>query len=206
VKPLPTSSSRRAAVPRAPTNRNAGTEGPEELIVNLRAFDCVTFVENAIVLARLIHAGKTHFADYLAPWRGFGTAWPPGRVRIPPPLLTDWLFDNGRKESSGTSPFARRVSFQKSFHQLTDRARESRAEGSETFRRLRLVEGICSRRLHSSIPKADLTGIEHRIADGTSSRSATDEQGIDVSHTGLAVASGKRSASCMHRPRRKRLS
>ncbi|PJC76299.1 MAG: DUF1460 domain-containing protein, partial [Syntrophobacterales bacterium CG_4_8_14_3_um_filter_58_8] len=41
-------------------------EGPEELVINLRAFDCVTFVENAVVLAGLIRAGKTAFGDYTA--------------------------------------------------------------------------------------------------------------------------------------------
>ena len=41
-------------------------ECPECLVVNLRAFDCVTLVENALVLAGLIRAGRTDFAAYLA--------------------------------------------------------------------------------------------------------------------------------------------
>ena len=47
----------------------AGTleqKGPERLVVNLRAFDCVTFVENAVVLAGMIRAGKTALGDYTA--------------------------------------------------------------------------------------------------------------------------------------------
>ena len=36
----------------------------EELVVNLRGFDCVTFVENSLTFARCLKNGKTSFEDY----------------------------------------------------------------------------------------------------------------------------------------------
>jgi hypothetical protein len=168
-------------------------EGPEELVVNLRAFDCVTFVENAVVLAGLIRAGKTGFADYLAALeriryrRGRCDAYP-SRLHY----FTDWLCDNGRKglvrditlELGG-------VPFRKAFHSLTDRREDHPGlKDPVAFRRLRLIEGICSRRAHSYIPKADLARRERRIAGGDIIAITTDETGIDVTHAGLAVRLG----------------
>ncbi len=169
-------------------------EGPEELVVNLRAFDCVTFVENAIVLASLIKAGRTEFADYLAALERI--RYRRGRCDGYPSRLhyfTDWLYDNGRKglvrditlELGG-------VPFRKSFHALTDR-REDRPglKVPDAFRRLRVIEGFCSRRTHSYIPKADLARREHLIAGGDIIAITTDKTGIDVTHAGIAVRLGE---------------
>ncbi len=168
-------------------------EGPEELVVNLRAFDCVTFVENAIVLAGLIRAGKIDFADYLAALERI--RYRRGRCDGYPSRLhyfTDWLYDNGRKglirditrEIGG-------VPFRKAIHSLTDRREDHPGlKDPEAFRRLRLIEGICSRRTHSYIPKADFAGREKRIAGGDIIAITTDETGIDVAHAGLAVRLG----------------
>ena len=79
----------------------AGTlerEGPEELVVNLRAFDCVTFIESVVVMACLIRTGKTDFADYVSSlerirYRGGRCEGYPSRLHY----FTDWLHDNGRK-------------------------------------------------------------------------------------------------------------
>ena len=124
-------------------------EGPEELVVNLRAFDCVTFVENAIVLAGLIRAGKTGFADYLAALERI--RYRRGRLDGYASRLhyfTDWLYDNGRKGIvRDVTRAIGGVPFRKAFHYLTDRREDHPAlKDPATFRRLRLIEGTCSRR------------------------------------------------------------
>ncbi|MHB8908112.1 MAG: N-acetylmuramoyl-L-alanine amidase-like domain-containing protein [Syntrophales bacterium] len=170
------------------------SEGPEELVVDLRAFDCVTFVENAVVLAGLIAAGKTGFTDYLAALERI--RYRRGRCDGYPSRLhyfTDWLYDNGRKglvrditrEIGG-------VPFRKALHSLTDRREDHPAlKDPGAFRRLRSIEGICSRRTHSYIPKADFAGREERITGGDIVAITTDETGIDVTHAGLAVRLGQ---------------
>ena len=169
-------------------------EGPEELVVNLRAFDCVTFVENAIVLAGLIRAGKTGFADYLAALER--VRYRRGRLDGYASRLhyfTDWLHDNGRKRIvRDVTRSIGGVPFRKAFHYLSDRREDHPAlKDPATFRRLRLIEGTCSRRPRFYIPKADLTETENRIADGDIIAITTDEKGIDVSHAGLAVRRGE---------------
>jgi hypothetical protein len=169
-------------------------EGPEELVVNLRAFDCVTFVENAIVLAGLIRAGKTGFDGYLTALERI--RYRHGRLDGYASRLhyfTDWLYDNGRKGIvRDVTRAIGGVPFRKAFYYLTDRREDHTAlKDPATFRRMRLIEGICSRRSHFSIPKADLPGTEDGIAGGDIIAITTDEKGIDVSHAGLAVRLGE---------------
>jgi hypothetical protein len=165
-------------------------EGAEELVINLRAFDCMTLVENAIVLASLIRAGKTDFADFPAAlerirYRGGERSGYPSRLHY----FTDWLLDNGRKRmvlditrELGGIPFRKR------FHAITDRRKEHPALDSEAaFCRMRSVETACSRRIHHVIPKAGLKKIENRIGEGDIIAITTDAAGIDVSHMGIAV-------------------
>jgi len=165
-------------------------EGPEELVINLRAFDCVTFVENVIVLAGLIRAGKTGFADFAAAlerirYRGGHRNGYPSRLHY----FTDWLWDNGRRgivrditrELGG-------IPFRKPFHALTDRREEHPAlKDAAVLRRMRIVEAACSRRMQCHIVKADLNQVAEGIADGDIIAITTDEKGLDVSHTGIAV-------------------
>ena len=163
-------------------------EGSEELVVNLRAFDCVTFVENAVVLAGLIRCGKTSFADFTAALdqiryrRGRCDGYA-SRLHY----FTDWIYDNGRKglvrditrEIGG-------IPFRKTFHCLTDRREDHPGlKDPLAFRRLRIIEGTCSRRPLFFIPKASLERAGDGITDGDIIAMTTDERGLDVSHTGL---------------------
>jgi hypothetical protein len=165
-------------------------EGAEELVVNLRAFDCVTFVENTIVLTGMIRAGKTGFADFTAAlerirYRGGRRRGYPSRLHY----FTDWLRDNGRKgmvrditAEIGGSPF------RKQLHALTDHREEHPAlKDAIAFGRMRIVEAACSRRTQCLIAKADLNRAAEGIADGDIVAITTDEKGLDVSHTGFAV-------------------
>jgi hypothetical protein len=171
----------------------AGTlqrEETEELVINLRAFDCVTFVENAVVLAGLIRAGKTRFADFAAAlerirYRDGCRMGYPSRLHY----FTDWLRDNGRKGI--VRDITRKlggIPFRKPFHAITDRREDHPAlKDAAAFRRMRTVEAACSRRTQCYIAKADLTQAADGIADGDIIAITTDEKGLDVSHAGLAV-------------------
>lgn len=164
--------------------------GAEELVVNLRAFDCVTFVESTLVLAEMIRAGKSKFADFAAGlerirYRGGRRRGYPSRLHY----FVDWLRDNGRKgivrditAEMGGSPF------RKQLHALTDRREEHPAlEGASAFRRMRTIEAACSRRMQSHIAKADLNRCAEGIADGDIIAVTTEEKGLDVSHMGFAA-------------------
>jgi len=184
----------------------AGTlerEGPEELVINLRAFDCVTYIESVVVMACLIRTGKTDFADYVAfleriRYRGGRCDGYPSRLHY----FTDWLHDNGRKgivrditaESGG-------IPYRKALHELTDRrADHPPLRDMAAFRRMRIVEAACSRRTLHYFPTAVLKKIEKQIEKGDIVAIATDEEGIDVIHAGFAVH-GRRGLYLLHASR-----
>lgn len=171
----------------------AGTlerEGPEQLVVNLRAFDCVTFVETTVALARMIRSGKSAFGDYTAAlerirYRGGRRDGYPSRLHY----FSEWLRDNGRKgivrditRDLGGTPS------RKAFHELTDqREKHPPLRDLAAFRQMRAVEAGCSRRTLYSLPKTDFPEMEKRIENGDILAVTTDADGIDVSHTGIAV-------------------
>ena len=162
----------------------------EELVINLRAFDCVTFVENAIVLAAMIRAGKTDFADFAAAlerirYRGGRRRGYPSRLHY----FTDWLRDNERKGILRDITAAiGGIPFRKQFHALTDHREEHPAlKDAVAFGRMRIIEAACSRRPQCHIAKADLIRAVEGIADGDIIAITTDEKGLDVSHAGFAV-------------------
>lgn len=168
--------------------------GPEELVVNLRGFDCVTFVENAVVLAGLIRAGKTAFADYTAAlerirYRQGCRDGYPSRLHY----FTEWLYDGGRKGFvRNVTPTIGGVPFPKALHQITDRRTDHPPlKDGAVFRRMRILEGIASRRLLHFVPKSNLAAVEERIRGGDLVAITTDEAGIDVSHVGIAVRTRK---------------
>lgn len=169
-------------------------EGPEALVVNLRAFDCVTLVENAVVLANLIRRGVTDFNAYLAALariryrRGCCDGYP-SRLHY----FTDWLHDNGRK---GLVQDITRdlggVPYPKVFHTLTDRRHALPGlKSPASFRRMRILEGYCSRRPCYFIPKFDWRQATPKIREGDLIALTTAERGIDVSHVGIAIRAGE---------------
>ena len=85
------------------------------------------------------------------------------------------------------------IPLRKTFHWLTDRREDYPGlKDPKAFRRMRIIEGTCSRRPLFFIPKASLEAAGDRIADGDIIAMTTDERGLDVSHTGFAVRSGGR--------------
>ncbi len=169
-------------------------KGPEELVVNLRAFDCVTLVENAVVLAGMIRSGRTAFDDYAAAlerirYRRGRCAGYPSRLHY----FTDWLHDGKRKGMVGdlTAEMGG-VPYRRDLCGLTDRRSDHPPlSDAAVFRRMRTLEGIASRRLLHHIPKAAMDKALRLIQDGDLIAITTDEAGFDVGHVGIAVRTGK---------------
>jgi hypothetical protein len=164
--------------------------GPERLVINLRAFDCVTFVENAVVLAALIREGKTTFKDYAEAlerirYRHGRPDGYPSRLHY----FTDWMWDNERKglvrditSEIGGTPFTG------SLHAVTDlREKCPQLKEADTFRRMRIMEAASSRRTKYHILKADLRRVEKKITDGDIIAITAEQEGLDVCHVGIAV-------------------
>ena len=171
-------------------NNTLETEDEETLIINLREFDCFTFVENVVVLARLINEDKYAFEDYAAALE---------RIRYRDGLLkgyssrlhyfSDWIFDNEKKRivkditgEIGGKPFHKEINFM-----TTHRGNYCWLNNDKSYREMRVVEKNLSGRSLYHIQKAELRRLENAIEDGDLIAATTGIEGLDVVHVGLAV-------------------
>jgi hypothetical protein len=166
------------------------TEGRETLVINLRQFDCFTFVENVVVLAQLVEAGKTTFESFVKHMK---------RIRYREGLLrgyasrlhyfSDWLQDNEKKgivkditaEIGGSSCL-------KEIHFMTRHPENYPGLKINTsYREMLDVEKRLSKRTLYHIPKIELRQVEEKIMDGDLIGITTGIEGLDVTHVGFAL-------------------
>jgi hypothetical protein len=171
----------------------AGTlekEGPEKLVINLRQFDCYTFMENMIALTRLLPSGRLsleRFQETLTSIR-----YRRGRLDGYASRLhyfTDWLFDNHRKGIvRNITPTLDGQLFSKKIDFMTSHPDQYPALSDyDVFRQMLAVEKRIRVRKVYGIPKASVGRIEDRIAAGDVIAVTTRTEGLDVVHVGIAV-------------------
>ncbi len=164
--------------------------GPERLIVQWKAFDCVTLVETAVALAATAAAARPDFACFASRLRAI--RYRKGRIGGYASRLhyfTDWLADNEAKrilrdrtrELGGVS-CRKRIDWM-SAH----RDRYPALTDPGTFRSIRAAERRLSARSWRCLLKEQFRRAEGAIREGDIVAIASAEEGIDVCHVGIAV-------------------
>ena len=165
--------------------------GDEHLVINLHSLDCVTFCENSLALARCIKMNKMTFQAFkgelqLIRYRGGIIDGYPSRLHY----FSDFIFDNGKKkiltditQSIGGVPFEKKVNFMSTHSNEYPKLKEQPAF-IEIIKKQE--EAINSRRLYH-IPKNDIGKSDSGILDGDILAITTSIEGMDVSHTGMAL-------------------
>jgi N-acetylmuramoyl-L-alanine amidase-like len=167
--------------------------GDECLVVNLREFDCTTFMENALVLARCVKKRKETFEEYrgeltFVRYRHGVLKGYPSRLHY----LTDWVWDNavkkvlldmgkmlGGERSRKTIDFM--TTHTASYRQLSD---------SAFVKSIAAVEREMTRRGFYAVPANRIRRILHRLQSGDIIGTVTTMEGMDVSHTGVVAVDG----------------
>lgn len=179
------------------TANTIDASGEEHLIVNLQAFDCVTFYENSLVLARCIKKNTLTFEDYkkelqFVRYRGGIIDQYPSRLHY----TTDYFYDNEKKgvlrnitKQIGGVLYKKKVNFMSkhpdSYLQLK--------ENSGFVKMIAVHEAEMNRRILYHIPKSKLKKIASRINNGDILGITTTIKGLDCTHTGIAVWLASRS-------------
>lgn len=176
----------------------AGTlerQGPEALVINLRQYDCFTFVENIVALAHLFASGPASFARYrktltLIRYRRGCLDGYASRLHY----FSDWLFDCQRKGIvKNISSLLGGQLLSKKIHFMTGHPDQYPAlKDRNIYRQMRTVERRMQQRVRHYVPKAALKKLEGRIADGDLIAMTTRIEGLDVTHAGIAVHVGQR--------------
>ena len=158
----------------------------ESLVVNLREFDCVTFVENCLTFARCLKKGKTTFDDYkneleYIRYRDGKIDGYASRLHY----FCDWIYDNENKgivkniSSELGVEYSKTIDFMsthtKSYKQLSDK---------DTLESIKSVENSINSRYHYYIPKKNIAKIHDQLQNGDIIATTTSINGLDVTHTG----------------------
>jgi hypothetical protein len=168
--------------------------GPtESLVVRLDGFDCVTFVETTLALARGAMAGDTTYA-------GFARRLAEQRYRDAPPLgycgrlhyFTEWLANNEEKglvERLDDTLGGRRMTDTLDF-MGTHRSRYDRfATNDSLYACVRQMEADLQARQAERpvrfVPQDSIRAVYDQLRAGDIVALATSIEGLDVAHTGL---------------------
>jgi hypothetical protein len=179
-------------------------KGKEHLVINLLGMDCTTFVENAIVFARLIKTGRTTYRDYRNElqkirYRGGVIDKYPSRLHY----FTDWIYDNEKKgiiddvtELIGGKPIRFHLNFMSSHPESYIQLKEH----PEYVYEIRKQEAEISRRNYFYVPKERVGFVEKQIDNGDIIAFTTNIPGLDVSHVGIAVRMEDNRIHLLHAP------
>ena len=178
--------------------------GPEHVVVNLREFDCVTFIENMLAMTRFIRhdgtalladrsAAETRYASYLESLRYRGGILDGYASRLH--YFSEWLSDNaarGRlrllaRELGGVEdpePVSFMSAHPSAYRQMEDPGVPEAIRAIEQ----RLSAGPA----RWFIPEEKIAAAASGIQDGDLIAATSTLPGLDVAHTGIALWRGGR--------------
>ncbi len=183
------------------TPRTLEVDGPERLVINLRELDCVTFVENVLVLSRFVHRGdpsilanddhvRSEYRSLLTEirYRSGVIAGYPSRLHY----FSEWISDNEARglvrnvsrdlgAVADDTPIEFMSAHTEAYRQLTDPAYVADVAAAEA----RL-----SSRLRYYIPQERISEVTDAIEDGDIIAATSTVPGLDVAHTGIAMRRG----------------
>ena len=183
----------------------AGTiegEGPEMCRVDLTGLDCVTFFENMLCISRILKKDKTSFDDFKA--EIIFTRYREGILTDYTSRLhytSDWIYDNEKKKvvrnitmEIGGEEFPFKVSFMsKNPHYY-----QALKEFPVFIETIANLEKEINKRQHWYIPKRKIREAQKHIQTGDIIALATDKEGLDYGHTGLAYRDERGKIRLLH--------
>jgi hypothetical protein len=164
--------------------------GEEHLVVNLRGFDCLTFVENTLVLSRCIASGRMGFDDFRAEltrvrYRSGIMKGYPSRLHY----FTDWIADNASKGivrditmECGGKKYRKTLDFM-----TTHRSSYAQLSTETYVQEITAIEKRLSAGQLQMISREDVGKALVTLHNGDIIGTTTSMEGMDVSHTGMVV-------------------
>lgn len=176
--------------------------GPEALVVNLREFDCVTYVESMLALARVIRSGGDEFSDLRRELQKI--RYRDGRLVEYPSRLhyfSDWIRDNQRKGivEDQTQALGGIVDAEPIDFMTQHRAAYRQLADARYFDVIRAHEMKLTQAPRYMIPEQRIDDVASRIRNGDVIAATSSVKGLDVAHTGLAYWRGGQ-LHLMHAP------
>ncbi|MEM1041259.1 MAG: N-acetylmuramoyl-L-alanine amidase-like domain-containing protein [Bacteroidota bacterium] len=172
----------------------------EALVVDLTGFDCVTYVENVLAIAQAVQAGTPSYDAYVANlealrYRGGALDGYCSRLHY----FTDWMRDNDARGNVRLitqdvgEPFDKTIDFISGHREAYPKLAAGDARSDSLFACIEGVEaGLRGHDLYY-VPQDDIRGIYGQLEAGDIIATATDIDGLDVTHTGFVLKDGERT-------------
>lgn len=176
----------------------------EQLVIHLSGLDCYTFFESSLVFARCIKKGKTTFEDYKNELKKI--RYRNGKIDGYPSRLhyaSDWLHDNAKRgiikditKHIGGIEFTKKIDF---MSKHTDSYKQLKNNPVFITEIIAIEDSINSRDYYY-IPQNFVECIEDSINNGDIILLTASTDGLDISHTGIAVKMDNGKIHFMHAP------
>jgi hypothetical protein len=166
-------------------------EEPENLVVNLREFDCTTFAESCLAISRTIQSGKLSFEQFTSELRGI--RYRKGVIdgygsRIH--YFSDWIHISNQKllvrdvsREIGGTPLSKEINFMSthpaSYQQLLS--------DPELVEIIAVQEREISAREMYYVSLDQLPDLDSSLREGDIVGITTSIKGLDISHVGILV-------------------
>jgi hypothetical protein len=179
-------------------------EGDEQLVIDLSGLDCTTFLENSLVLGRLVKKDATTFEDYqkeltFIRYRGGVIDKYPSRLHY----FSDWISDNRKKgvvKDVTKEIGGEKINFNLFFMSKNNNLYKHLKENPAFVQVIRAQEEEINKRDYYYIPKEKVAKAESFIKDGDLIACVTNLKGLDIGHVGIAVKEGNGRIHFMHAP------
>ena len=168
--------------------------GKEKLIANLSGFDCTTFVETVLALARCALHGKITQVEFRKTLKfiryrqgiiiGYSS-----RLHY----FTDWLRDCEKKKilKDISHQLGARAQRKKINYMTAHRASYPALKKEDEFQKMLVVEKTISRKVCYFISRDVVIRQKTEIQSGDILAFTTNQEGLDVAHVGFAIWQGK---------------
>lgn len=178
----------------------------EQLVIHLTGLDCYTFFESSLVFARCIKKGKTTFEDYQKELENI--RYRNGKINDYPSRLhyaSDWLYDNDKRgnvkditKQIGGIEFTKQVNFMSSNSHLYKQLKNN----PKFVEAISTIEDSINSRHYYYIPQNFIECVEDSIQNGDIILLTASADGLDISHTGMAIKMDDGRIHFMHAPLR----
>ncbi len=178
--------------------------GEEQLVINLREFDCTTFLENVLALSRCIKNEKTTFEDFENELKNI--RYRNGKIDKYPSRLhyfSDWIFNNEQKgivKDITKELGGEKIQFSLNFMSTHPELYSKLKENPDIIPIIKKQEEEINKRTYYYIPKEKVKEIENKIEPGDLIAFTTNVKGLDIGHVGIAVKSGDNRIHILHAP------
>jgi hypothetical protein len=173
------------------TGKTLETGNIESLVVNLREFDCTTFVENCLAFSLTLKYGNTSFDNFKHFLKEI--RYRDGKIENYDSRLhyfCDWITDNQKKGFiSDTTKYLGGIAWQKKidFMSIHSDSYMQLKNDSNLIPGIREIEKEISSRNYFYIPKENIEDIEPYLEEGMIIAITSGIKGLDIAHTGMLV-------------------